>query len=123
MDERRLIADALSVAGVDNLVMISGDAHMVSIDDGLNSGYSSDGSPGFPVLHAAALDRPGSMKGGPYSHGAIAGSGQFGRIEIDDDGGDVVTVRLSAHNWEGEELLSYQFDVEADPVPEDGESP
>ncbi len=110
-DERRLIADAIAAAGVENLVMVSGDAHMVAIDDGSNSGYASDGSPGFPVLHAAALDRPGSLKGGPYSHGAIAGSGQYGRLQIDDDGGTIVRVRLSGHRWDGDELLVYEFEV------------
>lgn len=112
--ERRRIADAIAAADIDNLVMVSGDAHMVAIDDGTNSGYAADGSHGFPVLHAAALDRPGSSKGGPYSHGVVQGSGQFGRVDIDDDGGDVVTVRLSGHNWEGEELLSFEFDLEVD---------
>ncbi len=114
-DERRTIADALAGAEVDNLVMVSGDAHMVAIDDGTNSGYASDGWPGFPVLHAAALDRPGSVKGGPYSHGAVAGAGQYGRIEIDDDGGPTVTVRLSGHNWLDEELLDLELRFEAEP--------
>lgn len=117
-EERRQIADALAAARVDNLVMVSGDAHMVAIDDGSNSDYSSGDGTGFPVLHAAALDRPGSVKGGPYSDGAVAGPGQFGRIEIDDDGGDVVTVRLSGQNWEGDELVSYAFDVAVDPIEE-----
>lgn len=116
-DERRRIADAIAAGGVDNLVMVSGDAHMVAIDDGTNSGYGTDGSPGFPVLHAAALDRPGGTKGGPYSHGALAGSGQFGRIEVRDDGGDTISVRLSAHNWEDEELLSYEYDLAVDLSP------
>ncbi len=114
-DERRTIADALAAAEVDNLVMVSGDAHMVAIDDGTNSGYASDGRPGFPVLHAAALDRPGSIKGGPYSHGAVAGAGQYGRIEISDDGGPTVTVRLSGHNWLDEELLDLELRFEAEP--------
>ena len=115
-EERRRIADALVAAQVDNLVMVSGDAHMVAIDDGSNSGYAGDGSPGFPVLHAAPLDRPGSIKGGPYSNGASAGSGQFGRIEIDDDGGDVVTVRLTGETWDGEVLVSHRFEVRVDPA-------
>ncbi len=114
-EERRSIADALAAADVDNLVMVSGDAHMVAIDDGTNSGYASDGRPGFPVLHAAALDRPGSLKGGPYSHGAVAGAGQYGRIEIEDDGGPIVTVRLSGHNWLDEELLDLEVTFEVEP--------
>ena len=95
--------------------MVSGDAHMVAIDDGTNSGYGPDGSPGFPVLHAAALDRPGSVKGGPYSHGAFPGGGQFGRIEIRDDGGPTIDVRLSGHTWRGEELVHYSFEVDVPP--------
>lgn len=112
-EERRAIADAISGAGVENLVMVSGDAHMVAIDDGTNSGYATDGGGGFPVLHAAALDRPGSLKGGPYSEGAFPGSGQYGRIEITDQGGDTVGVRLSGHNWQGTDLvrLDLEFDV------------
>ena len=114
-DERRRIADALAEAGVQNLVMVSGDAHMVAIDDGTNSGYSSAGTEGFPVLHGAALDRPGSVKGGPYSHGAFPGSGQYGRLEIDDDGGDTIEVTLSGKTWDGRELTSLSFTVDVPP--------
>lgn len=62
--------------------MVSGDAHMAALDDGSHSGYSGSGHPGFPVLQAGALDRPGSIKGGPYSHGTFPGGGQFGTITI-----------------------------------------
>jgi hypothetical protein len=44
--------------------MISGDAHMVAIDDGTNSDYADGGGGGFPVFHAGALDRSSSVKGG-----------------------------------------------------------
>ena len=111
--ERQRIADALAEADVDNLVMVSGDAHMVAIDDGTNSGYAADGSPGFPILHAAALDRPGSVKGGPYSHGTFPGSGQYGRIDITDDGGPEIEVRLSGHTWDGDELVSLTTELPA----------
>lgn len=61
------------------LVIVSGDAHMLAVDDGSNS-------PGNLVtLHAAALGRPGSIKGGPYSHGVHPGSGQYGILDIVDD--------------------------------------
>lgn len=104
--ERQQILDVIHEEGIDNLVMLSGDAHMVALDDGTNSG-------GFPVLHAAALDRPGNVKGGPYSEGAYPGAGQFGLVEVDDDGGDRVEVTLSGRTWEGEVLVSrtFAFDV------------
>jgi hypothetical protein len=56
-DERRQIADVIASEGIDNLLMVSCDAHMLAFDDGSNSGYASDGAGGFPVFHAAAHDR------------------------------------------------------------------
>jgi membrane-associated phospholipid phosphatase len=112
--ERRVVADAIADAGIDNLVMVSGDAHMVAVDDGTNSDYSTGGGAVFPVLHAAALDRPGNVKGGPYSHGAFPGAGQYGALEIDDDGGDEITVRLIGKNWEGETLVTHEHPITLD---------
>lgn len=114
-DERQMIGDALDLAGVENLVMVSGDAHMVAIDDGTNSGYNASGNPGFPLLHAAALDRPASLKGGPYSNGAVPGAGQYGLLEVTDDGGGTIGVRLSGHNWEGDLLVELDYEVEVPP--------
>ena len=107
-DERREIADALAAGGVENLVMISGDAHMVALDDGTNSDYSTGGVGGFPVLHAAALDRPGTSKGGPYSHGSFPGGGQYGAVDIVDEG-HKMEVTLSGHTWDGEVLVEETF--------------
>lgn len=115
--ERREIADFIAANEIDNLLMVSADAHMVAIDDGTNTNFSDTPGPGFPLLQAAPLDRPGSIKGGPYSEGAIAESGQFGVLDIVDDG-DSVRATISAHNWQGQQLLSYTFDlptVSADP--------
>ncbi|TYZ61596.1 hypothetical protein PybrP1_011011 [[Pythium] brassicae (nom. inval.)] len=65
------------------IVVLSGDAHMLAVDDGSHS-------PGnLTTLHAAALGRPGSLKGGPYSHGAFPGSGQYGVLDFTDDGARV----------------------------------
>ncbi|MGH1491471.1 MAG: alkaline phosphatase D family protein [Acidimicrobiales bacterium] len=113
--DRVAIADAIAAADVRNLIMVSGDAHMLAIDDGTNSGYASDGSPGFPVLHAAALDRPGSIKGGPYSHGAFPGSGQYGLLEVEDDGGSTIGVRLSGRTWTEDELVELELAIEVGP--------
>jgi hypothetical protein len=86
---------------------------MVAIDDGTNSDFSSEGGAGFPVLQAAALDRPGTEKGGPYSHGAHPGGGQFGLIDVVDDGRSI-EVTLSGRTWEGEELASLRFTVDGE---------
>ena len=110
-NERTRISNAIAEAGIANLVMIAGDAHMVAIDDGSNSDYSTSGGAGFPVLHAGALDRPGSMKGGPYSEGAFPGSGQYGRIDVEDNGGDSVAVRLSGLDYKGNTIVEYQYTV------------
>ena len=103
-EERAQIADALSEGGVDNLLMVSGDAHMLAFDDGTNSGYASDRSPGFPVFHAAALDRPGGTKGGPYTSEMFSGVGQYGVIDVVDDG-ETIEVHLQGKTWEGEVLI------------------
>ena len=91
--------------------MLSGDAHMLAIDDGSHSGFSSDADgEGFPVFHAAALDRPGSVKGGPYSEGHFPGRGQFGVMSVQDEG-DRIIVEWSGRNWQGDEVVSYRFAV------------
>ncbi|MCC6433637.1 MAG: alkaline phosphatase D family protein [Acidimicrobiales bacterium] len=112
-EERAEIGQALADAGIDNLVMVSGDAHMVAIDDGTNSGYAAGGEGGFPVLQAAALDRPGSVKGGPYSEGTFPGGGQFGLVDIDDLG-DRIVVTMRGMRWDGAELVTLErrFDVD-----------
>jgi len=68
-EERRRVADALVVAGLDDVVMLAGDAHMVAIDDGTHSDYTTAGGGGFPVAHGSALDRRGSVKGAPTAKG------------------------------------------------------
>lgn len=109
--ERDLIGAFLHEHAITNLAMVAGDAHMVAIDDGTNSGYG--GHDGFPVLQAAALDRPGSIKGGPYSHGTLPGGGQFGLIEVTDDGGDQIGLAFGGLDYNGVELLRLEvrYDV------------
>ena len=109
--ERRELADFLAAHDIDNLLIVSGDAHMLAIDDGSHSDYASGEAgpaPVTPVLAAAALDRPGSEKGGPYSAGMYPGPGQFGLVHIE-PGGDAVTVRLEARTDDGRVLAEYEF--------------
>jgi hypothetical protein len=81
--ERRRIAGMIARYDVDNLLMVSGDAHMLAYDDGTNTDYSRRGGAAFPLLQAAALDRKPSVKGGPYSGPVLPGAGQFGLVRVE----------------------------------------
>ncbi len=109
-NERRELADFIKTNGIKNLCMISGDAHMLAIDDGTNSGYATGGGTGFPLMHGAALDQVGSLKGGPYSQGAFPGGGQFGVMTVTDFG-DSVRVQWSGRNHLNQERVGYTFIV------------
>jgi len=95
--ERRHIADLIVRHGLTRkLVMLSGDAHMLAMDDGTNSQYSTlpeAPARGFVIAHAAPMDRRTSKKGGPYSHPEVRKNGQFGVMDVTDEGG-AITVRL-----------------------------
>ncbi len=111
---RRALADRIADLGLaDQMVMLAGDAHMVAIDNGTHSDFSAAQSGGFPVFQAAALDRNGSVKGGPYSQGAQAGPGQFGLLTITDTG-DAVEVVLSGRDFTDSEIVGYEFTVTAE---------
>ena len=78
--ERLLISDAIADYGVANLLMVCGDAHMLAMDDGTNTDFSSaaglakgnlSARAGFPLVQAGPLTGYGSSKSGPYSHGCV----------------------------------------------------
>jgi alkaline phosphatase D len=95
--ERRRLADHIVRMGLTGrLVMLSGDAHMLAMDDGSHSQYSTvPGAParGFVVAHAAPMDRRPTKKGGPYTCPEVAQNGQYGVMDVQDDGARV-RVRL-----------------------------
>ena len=109
-DERRELSDFIAEHDLDNLMIASGDAHMVAIDDGSNADYSASGNAAVPVLQAAALDRPGNVKGGPYSEGTFPGAGQFGVIRVHRRD-DATTVTLEGHRYDGETFVTWSFDL------------
>ncbi|MBI4751705.1 MAG: alkaline phosphatase family protein [Acidobacteria bacterium] len=92
--ERKELADFVKQNQINNVCMISGDAHMLAIDDGSHHTYTTPDSQGnqggFPVFQAAALESPASEKGGDYSIGhedGTAGGGigerrQYGLFEV-----------------------------------------
>ena len=114
--ERAALSRFIARHRIRRLLMLAGDAHMVAIDDGSHSDYSGTGRAGFPVFHAAALDRRGSVKGGPYSEGAFPGAGHYGTMTVTDDG-DRVDVRLSGRDHRDRELVGHAFAVDARTIP------
>ena len=115
--ERLEIARFIEHHEIDGIVMLSGDGHMLAVDDGRHNRLTDSGGPGFPVMHAAPFDNYGSVKGGPYSSATFARAGQFGLMTVEDDGGETITVRLSGRDHRDRELLSHRFEVPGRPSP------
>ncbi|WP_020475402.1 alkaline phosphatase D family protein [Zavarzinella formosa] len=88
--ERRELADFFKAEGLaGRLCILSGDSHMLAIDDGSHSDYATGGGMPIPVFQAASLDQRPSAKGGPYSHPQIPGAGQFGLMQVRDNGKEI----------------------------------
>jgi phosphodiesterase/alkaline phosphatase D-like protein len=68
-EERNHISEFLEKHEIQMLIL-SGDTHMVAIDDGTNTNYAENGKLKNPIFHSSSLGgKKGSYKGGPYSHG------------------------------------------------------
>lgn len=99
-EERRRVADFIKDNAIP-IFILSGDGHMLAIDDGTNSDYATGGGASIPVFHAAPLDQVGVLKGGPYSEGYSRKRGQFGLVQVMDSGGDAVCVTFKGMNSYG----------------------
>jgi hypothetical protein len=99
--------------------MLSGDAHSLALDDGTNSQYATGtatGSRGFVVAHAAPMDRRTTVKGGPYSHGIVRGNGQFGILDVEDDGSRVRVTIQGRHGFLPVSSMRLEFETYARPA-------
>lgn len=103
--ERTEIANFIRDNRINNVVVLSGDMHGLAYDDGTHSDYATGGGAPLTVLHAAALSSDPSSKGGPYSGGVFPGNGQYGILEVYDNGGPSVACRfLGMRAGEGAKL-------------------
>lgn len=109
--ERRELADFIKTNHINKLAMIAGDLHMLGIDNGSHNTFATGGGSGFPIFQASPLDRFGFDTDAPYSEGRVAERGQFGIMNVIDDGGPTVRVEWSGRSWTNEELLAYSFSV------------
>jgi hypothetical protein len=86
--ERTELLEFIRDQRIQNVIVISGDMHALAYDDGRATADYVAGVR-IPVFHAAALARPGSVKGGPYSGGTSEGDGRYGTMDVSDAGGTV----------------------------------
>lgn len=122
--ERRELSNFFKDNNIKNLFILSGDAHMVAIDDGTNHDFSTSGNANkYPVFQAAGINVPGSTKGGTYSINGQSGGpfpnpsesrGQYGVVEVTDNGGNNITLKMTgyrtASNSSSESILvTYTF--------------
>lgn len=110
--ERSEIANLIKENKITNLIMLAGDLHLLGIDNGTHSDFATGGGAGFPVMQASPLDRFGLEAVVPYSEGVSSKRGQFGIMNVIDEGGSTVIVEWSGRNWQNEELLAYRFVIE-----------
>ncbi len=109
-DERAELSRFIAEHRIPGLLMLSADAHMLAIDDGSHSDYSGTGAAGFPVAQSAALDRPGSVKGGPYSEGTFPGGGQYSTLTVVDRG-DRLRLTVVGKDYSGREIVRYAYSL------------
>ena len=103
--ERTELANFIRDNRITNLAMLCGDMHGLAFDNGTNSDYATGGGAPIFVLHAAALASTPVDKGGPYAEGPFLGGGQYGMLEVYDNGGPSVACRfLGVHVGEGRKI-------------------
>jgi alkaline phosphatase D len=119
--ERTELSNFFRDNNIRNLFILSGDAHMVAIDNGSNHDFStgSNNPHNYPVFQAGALSNGGSTKGGTYSEGGTfpnpnSSTGQYGVVEVTDGGGSTITVKFTGYRTAGNTasesvLTSYTF--------------
>jgi hypothetical protein len=88
-EERTELSNYIAELGINNIVMIAGDAHLLAIDDGSYTDYSTNGGKaGFPLMQSSPIAQYGSSKGGPFSHGCYSfryyRNYQYAMMHIDD---------------------------------------
>jgi hypothetical protein len=118
--QREELANFWRDSAIANILILSGDAHMLAIDNGTNNHYETDSiNPHqYPIFQAAALNRGGSVKGGSFSEGTYPNptynTGQFGIVDVIDSGGDSICFELKGYRTDSvgmntNVVVSYNF--------------
>lgn len=127
--DREEIGNFLKDNKIENLFILSGDAHMSAIDNGTHADFSTgqDNPFLYPIFQSAALNNVGSDKGGTFSEGGTFPNppftGQFGLVTVTDHGGEDIcfnfrSFRLHYLFDSMSELLNFDFCRHLPPVGE-----
>lgn len=119
--ERTELSNFFRDNNIKNMFILSGDAHMLAIDNGSNHDFSSgSNNPNdYPVFQAAGINNVGSTKGGSYSQGGTfpnpgSSTGQYGVVDVTDNGTGSITIKFTGYRTNGNTttesvLTSYTF--------------
>jgi phosphodiesterase/alkaline phosphatase D-like protein len=105
--ERTELSNFFRDNNIQNMFIMSGDAHLLAIDNGSNHDFStgSNNPYDYPVFSGAGLNQSGSNKGGTYSQGAFPNpsstTGQYGIIEVIDNGGSSISFNFKGYRTNG----------------------
>ncbi len=129
LKQRNIIFNFLSTNKIENLFIISGDAHMAGIDDGENTDCTgiidtnkckraaNSINPRYPLLQSAALFvKVPSQKGIITNVLPMTGdkaAGQYTKVDVVDDGGDLIEICFTVYRVDSTavetELANYCF--------------
>jgi hypothetical protein len=118
--ERTELCNFFRDNNIQNMFIMSGDAHLLAIDNGSNHDFStgSNNPNDYPVFAGAGLNQSGSNKGGTYSQGAFpnpnSSTGQYGLVEVVDNGGSTISFNFKGYRTSGNSSadaiqVSYSF--------------
>lgn len=118
--EREEMGNFFREENIENMFILSGDAHMSAIDNGTHSDFSKEkNNPNrYPIFQSAALNNIGSDKGGEYSEGGTFPNppftGQFGLVTVTDHGGSDICINFKTYRLnfifdQLTELLNFDF--------------
>jgi len=103
-DERTSISNFFNYNNIANLFIMTGDVHMLAIDDGSNGDFFENGPSIFryPLFQAAALNQNGASGTGTFSEGGIFPNplytyGQFGLVDVNDYGLDSICISFTGY--------------------------
>jgi phosphodiesterase/alkaline phosphatase D-like protein len=112
--ERQTIANFIKENNINNLIIVSGDAHSVLHNQGLDNNYSGYEGDGLFEVLASPLDNwATSVKGGPWTQVYRPKRGElvYGLLEVDYSN-NRTTVRFKAFNIDQDMIMEAEKDFE-----------